>query len=137
MVVSDCTCTGSRINRHDIIIQGTQQHQSHQLCHHMWYSETCSCDHLYSETTSIQGPLGCVPIVALQYIFTSIKRPPLFYFWPKRGHLIQVSLYSETCIKRPHLSTWALKKWSLNRGGLLIEVKMHGKATIGTRLSDP
>ena len=24
------------------------------------------------------------------------------------------------------------KKWSLNRGGLLIEVKMHGKTTIGT-----
>ena len=23
-------------------------------------------------------------------------------------------------------------KWSLNRGGLLIEVKMHGKARIGT-----
>ena len=42
------------------------------------YSETCSCDHLYSTTTSIQGPLGCVPIVALQCIFTSIKRPPLF-----------------------------------------------------------
>ena len=48
--------------------------------------ETCSCDHLYSETTSIQGPLGYVPIVALQCIFTSIKRPPLFkdhFFWPK------------------------------------------------------
>ena len=29
------------------------------------------------------------------------------------------------------------KKWSLNRGGLLIEVKMHGKATIGTRPSGP
>ena len=42
------------------------------------YSETCSCDHLYSETTSIQGPLGRVPIVAFQCIFTSIKRPPLF-----------------------------------------------------------
>ena len=27
---------------------------------------------------------------------------------------------------------WAPKKWSLNRGGLLIEAKMHGKATIGT-----
>ena len=24
-------------------------------------------------------------------------------------------------------------KWSLNRGGLLIEVKMHGKATIGIK----
>ena len=60
------------------------------------YSETCSCDHLYSETTSIQGPLGHVPIVTLQCIFTSIKRPPLFkdhFFWPKRGRLIQVSLY--------------------------------------------
>ena len=29
------------------------------------------------------------------------------------------------------------EKWSLNRGGLLIEVKMHGKATIGTRPSGP
>ena len=28
------------------------------------YSETCSCDHLYSETTSIHRPLCCVPIVA-------------------------------------------------------------------------
>ena len=27
---------------------------------------------------------------------------------------------------------WAKKKWSLNRGGLLIEVKMHCKVTIGT-----
>ena len=26
----------------------------------------------------------------------------------------------------------APKKWSLNKGGLLIEVKLHGKATIGT-----
>ena len=26
-------------------------------------------------------------------------------------------------------------KWSLNRGGLLIEVKMYGKATSGTRPS--
>ena len=33
--------------------------------------------------------------------------------------------YSETCIKRPRLGQ---KKWSLNGGGLLIEVKMHGKA---------
>ena len=40
------------------------------------YSETCSCDHLHSVTTSIQGPLGRVPIVALPHIFTSIKRPP-------------------------------------------------------------
>ena len=30
------------------------------------------------EMYSIQRPLGCVPIVALQYIFSSIKRPPLF-----------------------------------------------------------
>ena len=45
---------------------------------HWRYSETSSCDHLYSETTSIQGPLSRVPIVALQCIFTSIKRPPLF-----------------------------------------------------------
>ena len=29
------------------------------------------------------------------------------------------------------LLNWAKKKWSLNRGGLLIEVKMHCKATIG------
>ena len=34
-------------------------------------------------------------------------------------------LYSETCIKRPRLGQ---KRWSLNRGGLLIEVKPHGKA---------
>ena len=34
-----------------------------------------------------------------------------------------------------HASAWAKKKWSLNRGGLLIEVKMHCKATIGTRPS--
>ena len=35
---------------------------------------------------------------------------------------------------KPVLSdhAWAKKKWSLNRGGLLIEVKMHCKATIGT-----
>ena len=51
--------------------------------------------YLYSETTSIQGPLGRVPIVALPCIFTCIKRPPLFkdhLFWPRRGRLIQVSL---------------------------------------------
>ena len=35
---------------------------------------------------------------------------------------------------KPALSdrAWAEKKWSLNRGGLLIEVKMNGRATIGT-----
>ena len=63
------------------------------------YSETCSCDHLYSETTSIQIPLGRVPIVALPCIFTSIKRPPLFkdhFFWPKRGRFIQASLYHDS-----------------------------------------
>ena len=40
---------------------------------------------------------------------------------------------------KPVLSdhAWAKKKWSLNRGGLLIEVKIHCKATIGTRLSGP
>ena len=32
---------------------------------------------------------------------------------------------------------WAKKEWSLNRGGLLIEVKMHCKATIGTRPRGP
>ena len=64
------------------------------------YSETCSCDHLYSETTSIQRrrptTWSCPNCVALPCIFTSIKRPPLFkdhFFWPKRGRLIQVSLY--------------------------------------------
>ena len=38
---------------------------------------------------------------------------------------------------KPVLSdhAWAKKKWSLNRGGLLIEVKMHCKATIGAQLS--
>ena len=78
------------------------------------YSETCSCDHLYSETTSIQRPLGRVPIVALPCIFTSIKRPPLFkdhFFWPKRGRLIQVSLYMvpqgpNTRSQYPDTSTW-------------------------------
>ena len=61
--------------------------------HHI-ISETCSCDHLYSETT-----WSCPNIiVALFYnaFFASIKRPPLFkdhFFWPKRGRLIQVSLY--------------------------------------------
>ena len=41
------------------------------------------------------------------------------------------------CTVKPVLSdhAWAKKKWSLNRGGLLIEVKMHCKATIGTRPS--
>ena len=35
---------------------------------------------------------------------------------------------------KPVLSAhaWAKKKWSLNRGSLLIEVKIHRKATIGT-----
>ena len=35
---------------------------------------------------------------------------------------------------KPVLSdhAWAPKKWSLNRGGLLIEVKMYCKASIGT-----
>ena len=37
-------------------------------------------------------------------------------------------------VKQPRLDQ---KKWSLNRGGLLIEVKMHGKATIGTQPSGP
>ena len=44
-------------------------------------------------------------------------------------------MYSETCIKRPRLGQ--KKKWSLNRGGLLIEVKMHCKVTIGTQSSGP
>ena len=43
---------------------------------------------LYSETTSIQIPLGHVPIVALPYIFTSIKRPPLF-----KDHLVLSQLW--------------------------------------------
>ena len=40
---------------------------------------------------------------------------------------------------KPVLSdhAWAKKKWSLNRGGLLIEVQMHSKASIGTRPSGP
>ena len=53
------------------------------------YSETCSCDHLYSETTSIQKPLGHVPIVALPCIFSSIKRPHLF-----KDHFILAQAWS-------------------------------------------
>jgi hypothetical protein len=37
--------------------------------------------------------------------------------------------YSETC-SSDHV--WAKKKWSLNEGGLLIEVEMYGIATVGT-----
>ena len=37
---------------------------------------------------------------------------------------------------KPVLSGHAWAK-TLNRGGVLIEVKMHGKATIGTRPSGP
>ena len=40
--------------------------------HNYKYGETCSCDHLYSETTSIQRPLGHVLIVVLPCISTSI-----------------------------------------------------------------
>ena len=47
---------------------------------------------------------------------------------------ITIPTYSETCISD---HAWAKKKWSLNRSGLLIEVKMHCKVTIGTRLSGP
>ena len=43
--------------------------------------------------------------------------------------LCQQEIYSEACIKRPRLGQ--KKKWSLNRGGLLIEVKMHCKTQLG------
>ena len=36
--------------------------------------------------------------------------------------IFPASKHSEACIKRPRLGQ---KKWSLNRGGLLIEVKMY------------
>ena len=39
-----------------------------------------------------------------------------------------ITLYSETCIKRPRMGH---KKWSLNRGGLLMEVKKNGNGAIG------
>ena len=42
-------------------------------------------------------------------------------------HFNELFHYSETCIKRPCLGQ---KKVVFD--GLLIEVKMHGKATIGT-----
>ena len=50
---------------------------------------------------------------------------------------IDMELASSSTVK-PVLSdhAWA-KKSGLNRGGLLIEVKMHCKATIGTRRSGP
>ena len=61
------------------------------------YSESCPCDHLYSETTSIQGPLGHVLIVALPCILRLLRdhlySKTTFFFWPKRGRLIQASLY--------------------------------------------
>jgi hypothetical protein len=62
----------------------------HCLHSQVGYSETCSCDNLCSETTSIPEPLGPVPKVAIPYISTSIMRPPLLkghFFWPSRGHL--------------------------------------------------
>ena len=40
--------------------------------------------------------------------------------------------YNNTVIPVLNDHAWAKKKWSLKRGGLLIEVKMHCKATIGT-----
>ena len=56
----------------------------------------CDCYCTYAVkpalVTSIQRPLGYVPIVALPYIFTSINSMTTF-FWPKCGRLIQVSLY--------------------------------------------
>ena len=64
----------------------------------------CSCDHLYSETTSIQGPLGRVPIVALQCIFTSNKET--------------------TSIQRPLFFGLA---WSLNKG-FTVDISTNSKA---------
>ena len=64
---------------------------------------------MYSETTFIQIPLGHVPIVTLQCIFTSIKRLRIYlhskttFFWPKRGRLIQVSLYSAPNLEKHFL----------------------------------
>ena len=51
------------------------------------------------------------------------------------GKLLFLQFNLKTIITvKPVLSdhAWAKKRWSLNRGGLLIEVKMHGKAIIGT-----
>ena len=53
-------------------IQRPPLFKDHLVMSQLWlYSEACSCDHL---TTSIQGPFGHVPIVALQCIL------PLFTF---------------------------------------------------------
>ena len=59
------------------------------------YSETCSCDHLYSEATCIQRPLGhvIVSIVTLPCILPLFKD---LFFWPKHVCLIQVLLYDCT-----------------------------------------
>ena len=51
--------------------------------------EDTDTDHLYSETTSIQRPLGLVPIVVLPLLRDHLYSKTTF----KRGHLIQVSLY--------------------------------------------
>ena len=88
---------------------------------HQPYEVTGSMSAVYSENTSIQRPLGHVPIVALPCISTSIKRPPLYskttcscpncgfttsikrplllvvfckdhFFWPKCGHLHYIPL---------------------------------------------
>ena len=54
----------------------------------------------------------------------------IFHLYTIRTKVLRQNVQdSETCIKRPRLGQ---KKWSLNRGGLLIEVKRHRKATIGT-----
>ena len=45
---------------------------------------------------------------------------------------VHASMYSETCIKRPRLGQKKVGFEQFNRGGLLVEVRMHGKATIGT-----
>ena len=60
----------------------------------------------------------------------------MLYYWLFCSHCRSVDTYKfDSYTVKPVLSdhAWAKKKWSLNRGGLLIEVRMHCKATIGTR----
>ena len=67
-------------------------------------SETCSCDHLYSETTSILLPLFRDHL----YSITSIQRPPLSnYLYSETTSILlplfRDHLYSITSIQRPPL----------------------------------
>jgi hypothetical protein len=46
------------------------------------YSETCPCDYLYSDTTSIQRPLGLVPKVPIPYIQPLLRDHLHFFLGP-------------------------------------------------------